>query len=978
MADYQQIIEQIRGFLQASDQTRNERLESLASTYAEACADVNQRLGRCQRLLQQGLRSEAIQLAESEPRLLGAIATLDFPERKEWDELVEIYSLAGAPKLVVEARSALNDAYAEAEPLENLLRTHRRLATQRAALRMRIGVMRKLASKDARNPIWIEDLRAFEKARFRQIQAEAAEAARLQDSAHLARLLSEVQEPAWIEPPPKSLVQGLAKADTQLRREQARTALAEIEARLSDALTAGDPIRGRTARDDWTKLTASVPVEPGDPCLVRIGPALQWLEEEDRRAVATVAYDADLAALSDALDDRRAISAAELERLEGTVLRHGRGMPDKLQRRYATRFRSAATVRSRRVRVIVAAAIAVVVLLGGSAFYAVRANGRTRAAEEAAATVAGLVEKRDFEQAEVFLENLEKADASLLAHPVLLEARKRSKTARNEETERARKFDDAMQEAQGAPLDEIEPKALSEARTLAQLDAENRAVTHLSQQREAARKQGNEKRDAGLLARLEAIIREIDQLGMKLDATPLDIPRMQEELDHLRLSIDKLKPELALSGTDPQRVAEDLKRKLETVTSRIETLRHQSRLKDEITSAVAFSVTEESDNLTRFGRRLHEFAEANPGDPCSAVFQETLKEQSLWDAVAAWNGLVGPWRKKRAALTRREAELRENACGEFLAKYPGFAGNKDVQDYRRYLQPIARRYSGDKSPAGSLKGLFSHSLVEDTWMVKLKPRAGRQYPDRFYPRKPPVKSGRDLLFEILREGMPVVRSIPLESIETSDPSPQSVIARKFAPLFNDPLLMERSGGWESNTIDLVRTIINDRDMGAVVQLILLKSVVKAGGEGSEPIRVSLKSVRDQIESADVDLSVDLTNPDARNLDESQTGALEVIERLRKEMPTGAQVSSERDRLERAVRQTYRTTGWLIRSGNGYEVRRGAAVPGDGDLWVIVPGAEKGAKWQKVGAIANGKLTLDMSDKSALAEGRPVFVIVKNY
>ena len=130
MADYQNIVEQIRGFLQASDQTRNDRLDNLAANYVEACTEVNQRLGRCHRLLQQGLRSEAIQLAESEPRLLDAVETLDFPERNEWDELVEIYSLAGAPKLVVEPRTALSEAYAEAQPLQNLLRTHRRMATQ--------------------------------------------------------------------------------------------------------------------------------------------------------------------------------------------------------------------------------------------------------------------------------------------------------------------------------------------------------------------------------------------------------------------------------------------------------------------------------------------------------------------------------------------------------------------------------------------------------------------------------------------------------------------------------------------------------------------------------------------------------------------------------------------------------------------------------------------------------------------------------
>ena len=135
MADHHQIVDQIRAFLQASDQTRNERLDGLALDYANACTEANQRLTGCHRLLQQGLRSEAIQQAEAEPRLLDALTTLDFAERNEWDELVDIYAMAAAPKLMADARAALNDAYAEAEPLQNLLRTHRRLATQRAPVR---------------------------------------------------------------------------------------------------------------------------------------------------------------------------------------------------------------------------------------------------------------------------------------------------------------------------------------------------------------------------------------------------------------------------------------------------------------------------------------------------------------------------------------------------------------------------------------------------------------------------------------------------------------------------------------------------------------------------------------------------------------------------------------------------------------------------------------------------------------------------
>ncbi len=233
MADYHQTVDEIRGFLQASDQTRTVRLEVLASAYAEACIEVNQRLARCQRLLQQGLRSEALQLAEAEPKLLDAITALDFSERAEWDDLVGIYELAPAPKVQVDAAGLLNEAYGQEEPLQDLLNNHRKLATQRAPLRTRIGVMRKLAALDPTNPIWGEDLRAIEKARFRQIQVEAAEAVRLHDGPHIKRLLAEVQESPWIEPPAKGLVQGLSKAHVQLRNEQSQAALAAIEARLA-------------------------------------------------------------------------------------------------------------------------------------------------------------------------------------------------------------------------------------------------------------------------------------------------------------------------------------------------------------------------------------------------------------------------------------------------------------------------------------------------------------------------------------------------------------------------------------------------------------------------------------------------------------------------------------------------------------------------------------------------------------------------
>ncbi len=235
MADHHQIVDQIRAFVQSSDQTRTSLLETLASSYAEACVDVNQRMGRCHRLLQQGLRSEAIQLAESEPKLLDSLAALDFPERADWDELLQMYQLAPAPKLTLDQAQFLNEAYAEEDPLQDLLRMHRRLALQRAPIKSRIAVMRKLAAQDTTNPIWNDDLRTFEKARFREVQAEAARLRKAETSQQSAS--------SW---PRSSNRRGSSRRRRRLSRGSGKRMLSFVASRLEPSSTIWMP--GSTTR----------------------------------------------------------------------------------------------------------------------------------------------------------------------------------------------------------------------------------------------------------------------------------------------------------------------------------------------------------------------------------------------------------------------------------------------------------------------------------------------------------------------------------------------------------------------------------------------------------------------------------------------------------------------------------------------------------------------------------------------------------
>ena len=132
-------------------------------------------------LLQQGLRGEAINLADASPNLLDLVAALDLPDAEGWAELCQRSDLPVPPPLQIERAQQLNDAYGQDQPLEELFATHRRLALCQAPLSKRLGVMRQIARADA-SPFWDKDLRTFEAARFKELRVGFAAAARDRDA----------------------------------------------------------------------------------------------------------------------------------------------------------------------------------------------------------------------------------------------------------------------------------------------------------------------------------------------------------------------------------------------------------------------------------------------------------------------------------------------------------------------------------------------------------------------------------------------------------------------------------------------------------------------------------------------------------------------------------------------------------------------------------------------------------------------------
>jgi hypothetical protein len=974
MPELHEIVDQIRAFLQSSDQTRSDSLQGLALAYAEACGEINQRLGRCQRLLQLGLRSEAIQLADAEPMLLDATAALGFPERTAWDELVAAYGLAPAPGLLVEAAQFLNEAYAEQEPLQDLLRTHRRLALVRAPLRARIGVLRKLAAQDPNNLIWIDDLRTFEKARFREIQTDATEALRTRDASRVGKLLAELREQTWAEQPSNALLQGLIKADAHLRGQQMQAALADTANRLNDAFAARDPILGRIARQSWTEQTASCRPEANDPIWGHVRPVFDWLDEQDRRDRADRDHEASLAALARTLDEPGHVPPSDLERMAQNVLSYGRGMPERLQRQYVSRIQSAEATQAKRFRMIAAGTAAATLLMGSLVFYLVRSQFRSSNAAEAAAAVNNMLELGELEKARAFVKKLEKTDSGLLTYSPLTDAVERYQFLQEKETDRVLQFAKAVRDSEQAPLSISAPPLLGTAGSLARLETEKQEIARMLERRQVSLQAERAKQEGIVGPRLDAVNLEVGRILQALEAAPVDRPRLLDSLASAGRTLSDVTPNLALASDELQRRAQALRRELDTVRGRLEALERKARLEEEITKAATYPAADRKDNLALFAGRLQDYVSAFPAEPRSLAIKETLNEQTLWYTIDAWNRLVGDWKKDGSGLSPQNASLRAELCGRFLTNHPSFPGAAEVAVYQRYAEATARRVSGEESPAKKLEGLLSDFLVDRVWMVTTSyvDGEGRPAKKQYYTRRKPEEQDEIVQFNsiILFEGKELNRTKPRHVVTYIGLSPRSKVAARFKSLVADESKVDQ---WERLIIDLFDAILREPEIDPILQVALLRKTIQAGVAGSEPIRESLEGLKVRLERLGSDVNGAWMDPEDRDVDGARSGAAQLIQSLPGLTQSRKQILDRRRQIERSVTRIYRTVGWLTRNRDAWQLQAGAMLPREAELLVVVPTKQSLGEWKKVGTIAESKPKIDGRDESALLEGRPVFI-----
>ena len=609
---------------------------------------------------------------------------------------------------------------------------------------------------------------------------EAAEAAKRHDVGALGHLLGELEEQKWEEPPPQSLIQGLRKVHAQFRGQQNVAILADLESELNDAFTSSNPIRGRLARDRWFTMVRSLQLSPKDPIHAHVEAALLWLEEQDRQEEADRQHEAATQSLLQALDDRKRIGPAALELMGNAVLGHGSGMSESLQRRYLERLWAEHAAFARWKQRILAGSLAAVVLVASLIFVAIRRQTRQNDAEQAATVVSDMLELSELEQASEFLKKLAAADPGLLEYPQMREVQSRFQAASDKEVERALKFDQAIRQADQAPVYDPKPAALETARSLARLATEKSAVEQLAERRRNALIQNRDQIDKEVAPSLDALGTKIAQMKSMLEtAKPgsKEAAALTDLAAHVQIELASLGPKLAQSGDSVQALSRALAQDLDSIRTEITQRERRITLEERITRSVEYSAVGETSDLDPFADLLEQYVKAFADTPRSRALSQLARERPVWQSLLKWNRLVSSWRDQKDITTPEALHDRLERTTSFLAGNPWYPAADRVADYKKHLEAMSRRDDKADSPKRRLVQLFSDILVRSIWMVKVRDPNSTL---KCYYMKQSPSEGTNLVHYLGGfDGRERARAIITAFIVYSDWSPQTKIANKY-------------------------------------------------------------------------------------------------------------------------------------------------------------------------------------------------------
>jgi len=336
-------------------------VRAAAGLYAKECEKTNDRLVTCDQLLKNHQRSEALRQAQLEPDVLKVYSELDFPNRERWEETALQVGLPVPPRLNAKVARRLNQAYAEAQSTDDLLKQHRFLALQRAPIQRRLDILRLLSNAERNNLGWSEDLQDFEEARFEEMRAVFNDPVKGNIWTVVRSLLDDLMAEGWLMPPPPDLLAAVQERHDDMRRKQGEKMLRLINPQMQRMVADGILEGAEDLEAQALVYIKDYGIPEKSPLVVPVRQTSEWIDAERKRRKLQKQYDSAVEQLRRALED--GVSWSYVKHYYEVVMEYRKPIPRDVKEMYA------AKAKFRTMMFIVAGAGVIAVAVAGVALF---------------------------------------------------------------------------------------------------------------------------------------------------------------------------------------------------------------------------------------------------------------------------------------------------------------------------------------------------------------------------------------------------------------------------------------------------------------------------------------------------------------------------------------------------------------------------------------------------------------------------------
>ncbi len=1006
MADFQRVVEFLRDLRQGQLQEVTEEIRQAATDYAALCVSANERLRKCSTFLAQGLRSEAIHLADETPNLLDLVAALDLPDPQVWQDFCQNNGLPVPPPLQLDRASQLNDAYALDQPLEHLLGQHRLLALARGPVRQRLALLRQIAGVDAANPSWERDIRVFEKARLKELPTAFYNAVKNRDGSGINSLMKEVNETQWLEPVPADLSTAVSDAFNRTQRAKVEAELRKLVEPLREAYTARSFHECQAMVAQWKKI-----MDQGGVTMIsteltdEIRPVIAFVQEQEKKEELQRKFRDSCKAFGNMLDMNA--NDAQLEAAYAKLKAFNEPIPEELTARYNDKraHRQRDIERKHRGKLIamgvtMAGLVAVCIVV---AVLWTRSSDAKKWADKIEQQISTRSEN-NLRSAQQLVEELKKDHPSFMSEPLVAAAVRHVNQMQGDfdhDTGTLQSLLNGLDSSTKAATPVAAKSDASVDDLLAAASPVQNALTQANAAGDLSWVDPEKKLPAavdqahGVLSSLQdrasaGVQAEVTQIAAAVDAIPT-IPADLGQADTALVTAGNR----ARALRDMNGINEEAKNAATGLVDKVDGRRKALDATREMAGELA-SIRTNSSTADNLQKSLAAFVQKYPNDTRTADFNAVINRLNAAKDAEAWHDMATAWAGQFAPTTTEASQKRGEEVAGYLAAHPASPMTAIANSYSDYLKRSGEAMAESGSWQAALGNYFADPRLSSICYMETSDG------QKFY------TEGDISREEAHMNGQTTVRFVAVDPANqtqrmkvTVDP-PTKLVTDNPVPLPHTKViqgLVEQLKGidasnWDTWGIDAVDALLKKGDMNLVIKATVIEKLLQteitiAAWNGSGIADNYTLTLTELARQKPEDL------PWA-DLSKNSEATLKNLQKTLAGIPSAASVKEKlaaaKGNLFREVAFEIVGTGVLLKDDAGRWSVASTGKDSDGQLWTAVPApgasaapVDPAADTQatppsapgtmvQLGTVRDGKYALYENAVRDLPQGTMVFII----